>query len=280
MDNNELRLGDKRAEGYLSNIERRFSSLIMVTSEALFLMNPDWSEMIPLNSQGFFSKIDKPNPNWLQDYIPSEDQKQVMVAIDEAIRTKSVFELEHHILQKDGSTGWTFSRAIPILNDNGEILEWFGAANDITKMKKTEELMLNSKEQYDLVFNSESEGFALYKAIRDDNGKLYDILVLEINPAGAALSGVKRHEQIGKTWLQVWDGKIPDSVFDNYRKVDKSGKPLIFEHLCPITKRWYSNSLNKLDKDRFSVVFFDITELKNVEKFRKELQNLKKLMNY
>lgn len=130
------------------------------------------------------------------------------------------------------------------------------------KIKKTEEDLRNIE---DLLFNSVSEGFAVYKAIRDKNDRLYDILVLEMNPAGAALSGVKRDDQIGKTWLQVWDGKIPDSVFDIYRQVDKSGKPLIFEHFCPVTNRFYSISLNKLDKDRFSVVFFDNTKLKNVE---------------
>lgn len=394
MEENRKRLKNtevKYTEESLRNIELRFRSLIMATSEVLYQMSPDWSEMLQLNSQGFLSNTEKPNSDWLQDYIPPEDQERVMAVINEAIRTKSVFELEHRVWQKDGSIGWTFSRAIPILNDSGEIIEWFGAANDITekknaekavreseekyrtifetmtegfsvneiiydkdgipydyrynsvnpayerytglkpekiigrtrfeifqnidsawvesyrnvaitgesarfedylapldkwldvlvfrikshhigvlfsdisKRKKTEELIRNTKEQYDLLFNSVSEGFALYKAIRDDNGRLYDILVLEINPAGATLSGVKRDDQIGKTWLQVWDGKIPDSVFDIYRQVDKSGKPLIFEYSCPITNRYYSISLNKLDKDRFSVVFFDNTELKNVE---------------
>ena len=30
-------------------------------------------------------------------------------------------------------------------------------------------------------------------------------LILDINPAGAALAGVKREEQIGKTWKEVMD---------------------------------------------------------------------------
>lgn len=379
----------KKAEEDLRKVERRFSSLIMATSEVVYQMNPDWSEMLQLNSYGFLSNSKTPNSNWLQDYIPPIDQQHVKDVINEAIRTKSVFELEHRVWRKDGSIGWTFSRAIPILDDNGEIIEWFGAANDITekknaeealieseeryrtifetmtegfsvneiiykdgvpydyryisvnpayeyytgnkpekylgrtrseifqnidsnwieryrnvaitgestrfedycaplerwldvlvfrinsnqigvlfsdisKRKKAEELKRKTKEQYNLLFNSVNEGFALYRAIRDGNGSLCDILVLEINPAGATQTGVKREDQIGRTWLQIWGDKIPVSLFDFYRKVDKSGEPFVFEHFSPITNRWYSNSLNKIDKDQFSVVFFDITELKKI----------------
>ncbi len=46
-----------------------------------------------------------------------------MAVIDKAIRTKSVFELEHSVLCVDGSLGWTFSRAIPILDAAGVITD-------------------------------------------------------------------------------------------------------------------------------------------------------------
>lgn len=267
MENQENEIGDSEPEKVaedLRKVEQRFSSLLMATSEVLYQMSHDWSEMLLLNSRGFLKNTEKPDANWLQEYIPQEDQSQVTGAITEAIRTKSVFELEHRVWLKDGRIGWTFSRAIPVLDDNGEIIEWIGSANDITERKKTEELIRNTKEQYDLIFNTVNEGFALYKAIRDENGNLFDILVLEINPAGAKQNGVKREDQIGKTWRQVWNGDIPDSLFEIYRQADESNKPINFEHFSPITDRWYSNSLNKIDKDRFSVVFFDITELKKV----------------
>jgi two-component sensor histidine kinase len=39
----------------------------------------------------------------------------------------------------DGSVGWTFARAVPLLDEAGEITEWFGAASDVTARKETEE---------------------------------------------------------------------------------------------------------------------------------------------
>jgi PAS domain-containing protein len=62
----------------------------------------------------------------------------MMAAISEAIRTKRTFELEHQVMQLDGTIGWTFSRAIPLLDPQGEIVEWLGAASDVTTRKRAE----------------------------------------------------------------------------------------------------------------------------------------------
>ena len=62
-----------------------------------------------------------------------------MSAIREAIHNKEVFQLEHRVIRVDGSLGWTFSRAVPLLDDHGEILEWFGAASDVSARREAEE---------------------------------------------------------------------------------------------------------------------------------------------
>ncbi|MGB9978118.1 PAS domain-containing sensor histidine kinase [Methanobacterium sp.] len=150
---------------------------------------------------------------------------------------------------------------------------------DITENKKADELIRDTKEKYDLLFKSVREGFALYKGIYDENDRLYDIFVLEINPAGAAFYGVKREDQIGKTWRQVWSD-IPESVFDIYRQVDESGKPSRFEHFSPITNKWYTSNLYKIGKDKFSLTFFDITKSKEAEEeLRGSLVSKSKILN-
>jgi PAS domain-containing protein len=72
----------------------------------------------------------------------SLDQPQVMTAINRAVAAKSVFEMEHRVLRKDGTLGWTFSRAVPMLNSMGEIMEWFGTAKDVTAAKLAQEEFL------------------------------------------------------------------------------------------------------------------------------------------
>jgi signal transduction histidine kinase len=46
--------------------------------------------------------------------------------------------MEHRLLRPDGSTGWVFSRAVPILDDNEALLTWFGTFSDITERKRIE----------------------------------------------------------------------------------------------------------------------------------------------
>jgi two-component sensor histidine kinase len=94
-----------------------------------------------LCGRGFLSDTENLNPTWLQEYILPEDQPYVTAVINEAIRTKSIFELEHRVRQADGSIGWTSSRAVPLLDKNGEIIEWFGASSDITERKQAEEAL-------------------------------------------------------------------------------------------------------------------------------------------
>lgn len=120
-------------------LEEQFRTLVTASSELQFRMNPDWTEMRQLRSQGFLSNTESPNPGWLEEYILPEDQQLVTEAIRESIRTKSIFELEHRVRSKDGGIGWTFSRAVPLLDKSGQIIEWFGAANDITERKQAEE---------------------------------------------------------------------------------------------------------------------------------------------
>jgi hypothetical protein len=46
-----------------------------------------------------------------------------MAAINQAIATKSLFEIERRVLGTDPSPAWTDSHAVPILNADGEIVE-------------------------------------------------------------------------------------------------------------------------------------------------------------
>lgn len=130
----------------LRGSEERFRGLVTATSDVLYRMNPDWSEMRQLRGGGFLADTEKPNPNWLQEYIHPQDQAHVLEVINEAIRARSTFEMEHRVLRIDGSVGWTFSRAVPLRDADGEVVEWFGTASDITDRKEMEASLRDSQQ--------------------------------------------------------------------------------------------------------------------------------------
>ena len=129
----------------LQQSEQRFRTLVTASSEVLYRMSPDWSEMRWLRGGGFVRDTETPSRTWLRDYIYPDDQPRVLATIDQAIRARSGFELEHRVVCVDGSVGWTLSHAIPLLDGNGEIVEWFGAASNITQRKQNEEGLAAAK---------------------------------------------------------------------------------------------------------------------------------------
>jgi len=130
-------LAQATAEESLRQSEQRFRALVSASTDVIYCMSPDWQELKRLDGRGRMLDTDQPRYNWIEEYIDPVDQPQVWAAIKEAIRTKSVFELEHRVRKMDGSLGWTLSRAVPILDDDGEIVEWFGAASDVTARRQS-----------------------------------------------------------------------------------------------------------------------------------------------
>lgn len=145
----------------LQKSEQRFRALVTATSDVVYRMNADWTEMQELQGQGFLSDTEQPTGNWIEKYIPKEVREELWAAVHIAISNKTMFQLEHPVLQANGKTGWTFSRAIPILDANKNIIEWFGAASDITsrrgveeQLRKTTDELAASKQLYDAISGS------------------------------------------------------------------------------------------------------------------------------
>jgi PAS domain S-box-containing protein len=148
----------KQAEEAAREMESHFRALVTATSGVVYAMSPDWKTMLYLRGRDFIPDTEKPSGTWLQTYIHPDDQADVMAVINEAIRTRSTFELEHRVRRLDGSLGWTFSRAIPIQNARGEIIEWFGVASDISERKRTDEALRQSEARWNTTIENLEAG--------------------------------------------------------------------------------------------------------------------------
>ncbi len=128
----------RRREQTLHESEQRFRAFVATSSDVAYRMNPDWSEMSGLDGRDFIVSTSAPNRSWLKKYIHPDDQAGVLAHIEAAIATKTPFELEYRVIRVDGTLGWTHSHAVPLLDANGEITEWIGAATDVTLKKEAE----------------------------------------------------------------------------------------------------------------------------------------------
>ncbi|WP_379091362.1 PAS domain-containing protein [Pedobacter sp. UC225_65] len=131
----------------LSASEERFRALVTATSDVVYRMSPDWSVMHELDGRGFLESTTVPITGWREKNVHPADMDMVNAAINRAIAIKGIFELEHRVVRTDGSTGWTVSRAVPIFDTDGEMIEWFGAASDVSLRKQAEVDLKLAKEE-------------------------------------------------------------------------------------------------------------------------------------
>lgn len=199
----------------LRQSEERFRAFVMASSDVIYRMNADWSEMSGLSGREFIAGTENPTRSWLEKYILPADRTRVLEAIRQAVRTRSNFELEHRVLRVDGSPGWTFSRAVPILDARGEIREWFGTASDITQRKQAEEDLAESMER--LRIAKESAALGIYD---------YDPITRQINwdERLREIWGVGPDEPI--TYDTFLAGLHPDDVSKTDGAVARSLDPL------------------------------------------------------
>jgi PAS domain S-box-containing protein len=111
----------RRTEETLSESEARFHAFVTTSSDVVYSMSADWTQMRSLVGRDFIPDTDDPNSSWLETYIHPDDRPQVLNVISEAVRTRSIFELEHRVMRVDGSPGWAHSRAIPLLDASGDV---------------------------------------------------------------------------------------------------------------------------------------------------------------
>ena len=138
--------------------EDRYRRLLSASNQVLYRHNADWSEMRQLSGGGFLADTEEPDADWFNKYIHPDDQPFVWEKIQDAIEKKDMFDVEHRVIREDGTIGWMASRSIPILDEEGRIVEWFGAASDVSDRKQAEIDIHDSEQRYRDVFENAGVG--------------------------------------------------------------------------------------------------------------------------
>ncbi|MBL0738120.1 PAS domain S-box protein [Flavobacterium sp. GN10] len=150
--------------------ESRFRALVNASSDLVYRMDADWMIMQDLEGDGSLADQNERGINWLDKFIHASDLQMAVHLISKSIVEKSIFEMEHRVINKDDSISWVFSRVVPILDDQEKIIEWFGASSDITSQKELQNVIAESGERFrqladlvpQIIWTANSEGFVDY----------------------------------------------------------------------------------------------------------------------
>lgn len=72
--------------------------------------------------------------NWLEILHP-DDRADTLAIWQQAVNTRQPYKVEFRILRADGGYSWHLTSALPILNETGQVMYWFGSAMDISEQK-------------------------------------------------------------------------------------------------------------------------------------------------
>lgn len=252
-------------------------ALIRASSDAVYRMNADWTELHLLDDKGFLADMQSASETW-QKYVHRDDHLRVLAAIDEATRNKGVFELEHRIRRRDGTFGRALSRAVPLLNAEGEIIEWLGTTRDVTPRKRAE-----AEAQAIMDVAPVAVYIARDPQCRKIIGNRMASEFLRV-PPGTNLSKSAPEDQLPRNFCVARDGiEIPAGELP-IQKAAATGQPV---HNCEVdvvysdgeSRSVLGNAVPIFDDDglpRGAVgTFLDITDLKRTERALAEEARLK-----
>ncbi|HSH31387.1 MAG TPA: PAS domain S-box protein [Candidatus Saccharimonadales bacterium] len=103
--------------------------------------NPQWMEFTGLT----FEQI----RDWgWQQFIHPHDVKENLRVWQHSIATGEPFQFEHRFRRHDGQYRWHLSRALPMRDESGNIIKWFGSNTDIHDQKQIQEALKSSEARF------------------------------------------------------------------------------------------------------------------------------------
>jgi len=141
--------------------------------------------------------------NW-KEVLHPEDLPRCVERWAEALQTGEPYEIEFRLRRgSDGAYLWHVGRALPVHDDKGRIIKWFGTNTDITSRKVIEENLVQLNQQKQLILESVGEG--IYGL--DLEGR-----TTFVNPAAAKMIGWNTKELLGQSQHAVLHHTRPDGT--------------------------------------------------------------------
>lgn len=201
---------------------------------------------------------------WLDVKEPGQGTKydlSYMNSLREAFKTGETVEHFSSSLTPEGEA-YFYSRLTPEKNVAGKVETVLAIARDITAIRKAERENRENQELLQATLDSSINMIQVFKAVRNEAGKIIDFIWVVNNATSERLHG----NVTGESLLQRHPGVIESGVFNHLVEVTESGIPQQYEinYVYEQFNGWFHQSVVKLN-DGVATSTLDITDRKRAE---------------
>ncbi len=188
----------KQMELALRVNEERYAILSSSTTDGVWdwdlntnqvYFSPRWKSMLGYAND----ELNDALSSW-QDRVHPDDLRTAMAAVIACVEGKEAYyENIHRLQHKEGHWLWILDRGVVIRDDQGHPYRMIGTHADITRLKKTEDALLQRDEELVAIFSLSPDGILTFS----DNDQ-----IKSVNPAFSAMVGVEKTDLIGMSAKQ------------------------------------------------------------------------------
>lgn len=147
----------------------------------------------------------------------------------------------------------------------------------------------NSESKHRGVINTMTNGFIYCKVIRDDNNKVIDGEIIDINRAASNMLNINKWEGENITTILREDIHIKEIILKHLNEIKVNSQVMIDKEIEFPNKNWGVITINKIEQGFFFIIINDVTKIKtNSEKMEylanydelTSIYNRRKLIKY
>ena len=193
-----LRLRSRQTLKALQESEARFRQLADSMPQLVWTATPDGRVDYYNRRLSLFTTHGPWRP-----YVHAEDYPRTVEAWKSAIRTGSPYEVEHRMQLADGRYRWFLTRAVPVPDEAGSVIKWYGTSTDVHDRKQAEEEReiarleaLNEKNRLEALMDTLPVGVAMVNETGGNirSNSMYDKLWGEPHPEARSVDDDSKYK--------------------------------------------------------------------------------------
>ena len=255
----------RRAESEIRDVIDAIPAMVWIAApdgKATFI-NRAWTEYLGLSLEEILGF------DWPRTIHP-DDVDRYLAAWRLSLASGQPLEQEVRYRRADGEYRWFLSRALPVRNKRGEIVEWYGIAADIEDRKRAQEAERRRESELRELIEAIP---AMAWSASPDSSCTY------VNKNWTEYTGLSLEETVGSGWLRAVHQQDAEQHLSSWQKSVATGQPfqneVRFRRAADGQYRWFTvRGVPLLDEQgrilKWYGVAADIEDRKRAEQAREE----------